>query len=109
MILLNPVMGLIHNTKLKRWHPVYYTEHPLPGTPSTEKPARHKSGGHHTTGFETREAALASMNDTAKKIVDGGHAPSCAICPLDLEWDGEDIPADVAFFKIEDTNATRLL
>ena len=109
MMLLNPVMGLIHNAKLKRWHPIYYTENPLPGPPSPDKPVRHKSGGHHTEGFETRKAALADMNLKAKQIVDGAYAPSCAVCDNDLEWDGEGIPADVAFFKIEGTVATRLL
>lgn len=108
-MLLNPVMLLIHNAKLNRWHPAYYTESPLPGPPAPNKPVRHKSGGHHTEGFETREAALARMNINAKQIVDGGFAPSCAICAGYLEWDGEGIPADVAFFKIEGAVATRLM
>lgn len=100
-MLVNPVVAMFYNTKLKRWHPVIYEEKPLPGPESPDKPARHKSVGHHTDGFEKREDAMAYAETTAKKIVEGGMwaEVKMSVKPeYDMAWDGEDIPADVAFF-----------
>ena len=90
---LNPIVTLLHNTKLNRWHPSLYLESPLPGPPEADKPVRHKSKMHHTNGFDTREAALAS----AVELIGRAGGTKLAL-GADLEWDGEDIPADVAFF-----------
>jgi hypothetical protein len=96
---MNPIVALIHNQKLNRWHPVIYRESPLPGPDSPDKPVRHKSLGHHTEGFPTRDEAITNANTMAKKIVEGGHWTACKLAlDEDLPWDGEDIPADVAFF-----------
>jgi len=100
-LLVNPVVAMIFNAKLKRWHPVIYYESPLPGPESDSKPVRHKSKGHHTTGFEKREDAVAEAEKIAKQIVEQGMWTECKLSlkpEYDLPWDGEDIPADVAFF-----------
>lgn len=108
---MNPVVALVANTSTNRWHPIYYREAPLPGPASDSKPMRHKSGGHHTEGFATRAEAAASARDLATKIVSTGCWTSCAVClepEYDIPWDGQDIPADVAFFAIDGTTAKRL-
>ena len=88
---MNPIINLLYNTKLKRWHPIIFIYNPLPGVPST--PVRYKSKGHHTVGFETREEAVNyCYHDLAPKLE---HAESCF--ENDIEWDGEDIPALVIF------------
>ena len=98
-MLMNPIVALLHNLKLNRWHTIVYEERPLPGPDSPDKPVRHKSFGHHTEGFTTREAAVADANEMAKKIVTEGLWSSCKLAlGEDMPWDGEDIPADVAFF-----------
>lgn len=90
----NPIIGMIHNRKLNRWHPALYLESPLPGPPNGDKSVRHKSKMHHTAGFATREEAIKNaMDDLAPKC-------ECRQFALeeDIEWDGEDVPAEVAFF-----------
>lgn len=93
MFLVNPIIALILNVPANRWHPVLFAESPLPGGGG---PIRHKSKGHHTTGFATREEAEAyARNDLAPKVNDG-------TVRLELEavfgWDGEGVPALVHFF-----------
>lgn len=111
-IMFNPVVALIYNLKLDRWHPAVYVEADLPGPAHSDKPTRHRSKGHHTEGFKKREDALAEMVSIVKKIKDAklSDTGSAAMdAANDLQWDGESIPADVAFFKIVGETATRLL
>lgn len=93
--MFNPIFAMLYNTKLERWHPILFVERPLPGPYSPDKPVRHKSHGHHTEGFATREEALASIDEYTKR-------PGLEGCRLeldaDMEWDGEDMPAMVMFF-----------
>ena len=103
-MILNPVAAILHNTATNRWHPIFYREVPLPGPDTPGKPVRHKSIGHHTDGFATRQEAVTSAEGTAKLIVDKGQAPSVGLTlteDQDGEWDGTSIPADVAFFQID--------
>lgn len=90
---LNPIVAMLHNTAENRWHPVLYLESPLPGPPDASKPVRHKSKMHHTGGFDTREAALAN----AKELMTQTDCTKSALAE-DMEWDGGEIPADMAFF-----------
>lgn len=95
-MLFNPLIAILHNEKLDRWHPILFQEAPLPGPPSRNKPIRHKSAGHHTEGFATREEAVAHAKAAP------GRDPSVANMILavdeDLPWDGEGIPAGVNIF-----------
>lgn len=98
-LIMNPIVALVHNQKLNRWHTIVYRESPLPGPDSPDKPMRHKSVGHHTEGFPTRDEAVADAQAMAKKIVAEGLWTTCKLAlGDDLAWDGEDVPADVAFF-----------
>lgn len=94
-MLFNPIIAILKNTKDDFYHPIVFVENPLPGPPSDNKPIRHKSKMHHTTGFDTREAALVSAN----KIADDENMKRCF--DGDIEWDGEGIPALVHFFSEE--------
>ena len=107
---LNPIMALLHNTKLNRWHPILFIEDPLPGPPSLDKPVRHKSKVHHTDGYETREAGLAGAEELITRLIEQGYAASIKRClDNDMEWDGEDVPASIAFFTETDGVIRRLL
>jgi hypothetical protein len=100
-ILVNPIVAMIHDVKNNRWHPILYVESPLPGPPSDNKPVRHKSKMHHTGGFPTRDEAVKNANELAATVVKQGCWESCKMAIVegeDIPWDGEDIPADVAFF-----------
>lgn len=111
-ILFNPVIAILVNTSTGRYHPIVYQEAPLPGPPSGDKPLRHKSFGHHTSGFATREEAVADAETKAKQVVENGLWPSCALAldpEQDVPWDGQAMPADVAFFAIEGNAARRLM
>lgn len=109
--LFNPIVALVHDATVNRWHPILYAESPLPGPPSSGKPVRHKSKCHHTQGFATREEGLAGAKVLADQVVEHGLAPSVKMAVTeDLEWDGQDVPADVAFFTdLPDGTAKRLL
>jgi hypothetical protein len=93
IFLLGPVVAMLFNEKLKRWHPIVFEEKPLPGNP--ENLVRHKSKMHHTAGFATREEALESIGPEITSHIEGE-------CRLMLEgdmlWDGEGIPSMVEFF-----------
>jgi hypothetical protein len=91
---------MLHNTKLNRWHPVLFDESPLPGPPEPGKPVRHKSKMHHTEGYDSREVAI---REGTKKFTD--FVPGVRFAwDEDSEWDGESIPAQVAFFTEETAN-----
>ncbi len=92
--ILNPIIGILYNDKLKRWHPIVFREAPMPGSPDVDKPVRHKSAGHHTIGFETREAAIEHINSRLLPELQGGRTDIAQ----DFPWDGEGIPAIVHFF-----------
>jgi hypothetical protein len=95
MFFLNPIFGMLHNTKDKRWHPILFVESPLPGPPEPGKPVRLRSKGHHTVGFATREEALASIVEKAPQV----EPPAASDTEKDIEWDGDGVPALVAFLS----------
>lgn len=91
VMLFNPIVCNLHNTKTNRYHPILFVEYPLPGLGS---PIRHKSKGHNTDGFDTRDEAIAECKKLSENADIGGR-----LCvEKDFEWDGEGIPAMVVFF-----------
>jgi len=106
-MLIEPIVGLIHDVTHNRWHPVYFREYPLPG-PEGHQAHRYKSGGHHTEGFETRELGLAGARDLAEKLKDHSVGLPRLSLEADFPWNGNDVPAIVAFFKLDGTTATPL-
>jgi hypothetical protein len=107
-MILEPIVGLIHNVKLDRWHPVYFSENPLPGDVQIEGAKRYKSGGHHTEGFPTRDEALSNAKGLAERLREHSIGATHTALEKDFPWDGEDIPAMVIFFNIDGENATPL-
>lgn len=96
-MIFNPIFGILHNTTTNRYHPITFGEKPLPGGPDADKPVRHKSLGHHTEGFDTREQALRWIDENKGKI------PDSRLCvDKDFDWDGADVPAMVVFFSERD-------
>ncbi len=99
-ILWNPIVAMLHNVRANRWHPILYYECPLPGPPDAAKPVRHKSKGHHTEGYTTREDAIIGAKMVAAAV--SKECSDTGKCRLALEedipWGGDGIPADVAFF-----------
>lgn len=95
---MEALVMMLFNTKLNKWHPIFYFEKDFPGGFDSElnqKVIRYKSKGHHTVGFETREGAIDSINNSlVDQIKSCGYTPNLEI-DIDLEWDGEDIPADI--------------
>lgn len=90
-MLLNPIVANLHNTKTNRYHPILFDERSLPGGGG---PVRHKSQGHHTEGFDSREEAIAECERMSTDDRCGGR-----LCiEKDFPWDGEEIPAMVVFF-----------
>lgn len=97
-MLLNPIIGMIHNTTAETWHPVVFVESPLPGPPSPDKPIRHKSKGHHTTGFKTRDEAVAEATAMKARMTGDSIGEPRLVLDRDFPWDGNGIPAMVEYF-----------
>jgi hypothetical protein len=95
------IIGILHNTKTDRYHPITFRYAPTPSGLD-----RYKSGGHHTSGFDTRSEALDFINNTMVNYFPG-FTPCLA---KDFSWDGENIPAMVVVFSDvgEDGNVTPL-
>ena len=91
-MLINPVVAYLHNTKLNTWHPIVFQEHPVPGNPKGV--VRHRSVGHHTDGFATRELAEASVATDLMPEIAGLKTAKDPV----ITWDGEDTPAMQVFF-----------
>jgi hypothetical protein len=94
-MLLNPVVGNLHNLDTDRYHPILFREKPLAGGVTG---GRYLSVGHHTEGFDEREDALTFCEEMA----DRQQARLCV--DKDFLWDGEDTPAlVVGFVEIDGT------
>jgi hypothetical protein len=104
---VNPVIAMLHNLKDNRYHPILFLESPLPGPPSPDTPVRHKSTGHHTTGFATREEALTYVRGEFLEIVKTKFIGEPRLClQKDFPWDGDETPAMVVFFSEAENNET---
>lgn len=89
MLMINPAIAVLHNQALGRWHPILFSEASFPGVADPNSPVRLRSRGHHTEGFDTREAALVGAQELKVRV-----EPSPAMfLASDIEWDGSDIPA----------------
>lgn len=97
--MLYPVIAMLHNKKLDRWHPIIFVESPLPGPYSEDKPVRHKSQGHHTEGFATKQEAIKHIKKDLGPLVEAKAIGEVRNC-LDkaFAWDGEGTPVMMVFF-----------
>lgn len=114
---LNPIIAIVRNLATRTFHPILFDERPFPGVvtaaieevlgqptePPKPKIQRHKSRCHHTTGFATREEAVAYINDEMVPTFEGSKL--ALVETDDFEWDGVGVPAFVAFFIDEPEDA----
>jgi hypothetical protein len=107
-MILNPVVANLHNTKTNRYHPILFRESPLPSASTGSSLMRHKSIGHHTDGFDTRDEALSYCEKMARDLeTEAGGVRLCL--DRDFAWDGEDVPAMVVFFGEQDGKTVPLM
>ncbi len=93
------IQGIIYNEKDKLWHPIAYREAPLPGPDTSDKPVRHKSIGHHTEGFATRDEAAADVLATTERCkASADVVGDIRYVKKDIIWNGEDVPAASLIF-----------
>lgn len=98
------IVAMLHNQAQNTYHPIVFAMAPLPGDAQVEGAMRYRSRGHHTTGFSSREDAVAFATTEwipvlgADKALDG-----------DIIWDGVDIPALTLFFGQQDSQLRPLL
>lgn len=88
---------MLYNTANKTWHPIFYQEAPMPGSEDDSKNGfiRLKSKGHHTSGFETKELAMADVPNLKQKMEEHLYLNVALKTDVDIEWDGSGVPADV--------------
>jgi len=98
-MLLNPIIAMLHNTTTDRWHPIVFCEAPLPSCDIGESPVRHKSSGHHTTGFATRDEALAACVAIKAQMQPEAIGDIQECLDKAFPWDGDGVPAMVVFFQ----------
>jgi hypothetical protein len=91
----NPIIAMLENTKDHRFHPILFLFNPLPGGGG---PDRHKSKGHHTAGFGTREDAEKSVNEDLVPSVRENYGEPKLCLEKVFHWDGVGVPAMVVFF-----------
>lgn len=107
--MLDPVIGIVHNVKANRWHPVYFQRYPMPGGMEQTNLTRYRSGGHHTVGFASREEAVhVAKTGIAPRLRNICAGPVSFALEKDFLWNGDDIPTMVAYFRVEGEIAKRL-
>ena len=100
-MILNPIIAMLLNTTTNRFHPILFQERPLPSSyeENSDSPVRHKSKGHHSTGFDTRVEAISECNRMAEQLKEDNPR---FFLDTDFNWDeDEGIPARVEFFDTE--------
>lgn len=96
--MLCPIIGMIHNMKDQRWHPVYFLVNPRPSQELDDPAMRYKSKAHHTGGFATREEAMNVGIPQLVKVVAKAYDEPRLCLEKDFPWDGEGVPAIVVHF-----------
>ncbi len=91
------LVKMLHNTQKNTFHPIYYLDSPFPGgIENNSTVIRYKSKGHHTTGFDTREAAVFSANDLIDKLNGMGNIVAVELDENeDLIWEDNEMPTSI--------------
>ncbi len=94
---MNPfiIIGILHNQKTTKFHPIIFRYSPLPG--GADIP-RYKSSGHHTNGFVFRDEAIRECFSMAVALTERFTERIQTAIAKDIEWDGETLPAISALF-----------
>lgn len=95
---MSAIVKMLKNTSTNQYHPIVYVENPFPG--KYNEFTRYKSMGHRTTGIDSREKAVESIDS---ELLPGlqlmGHVVTLEV-EEDVEWDGVDIPANTLVRKV---------
>jgi hypothetical protein len=84
--------GILIHEKTGRFHPIIFRPAPLPGGDKLPHGVeRYRSLGHHTLGFDTKEAAQRSIQ---------AH-PGLVLTSQTWQWEGEETPAITWLFQAE--------
>jgi hypothetical protein len=83
------VIAVMRQATTGRWISVLLAENCLPGSISNGNPGSYCPLGCHSSGFTTREEALAHAERMAKEAVAEEVFVVCkVVAPLNSEWDG---------------------
>lgn len=82
------VIGMLHNLKLNRFHPITFHSSPPPG--GRDMGARYHSSTHSTEGFADRKEALAECQKIQERFPFVDQVGLCL--EKDFAWDGEHVP-----------------
>ncbi len=104
-MVVEPIVGLIHNLKINTWHPVYFRESPAPSSDGSDKAKRYKSGGHYTEGLPSREEGLEASKTLVEALKPHAIGSVHLALEKDFPWDGEDVPAMVVWFSVDGETA----
>jgi hypothetical protein len=92
------LIQMLKNVATGKWHPIMYVEKPLPGSLDSDANnniVRFKSKGHHTSGFTTREEAVATLEELKFNMINLMFLSKVTIdVETDIEWTSEDLPLD---------------
>ena len=82
--------AILKNNSTNRFHPMPFRQSPRPSDDPSSPVCRHKSIGHHATGFETIEEAQEYI------LKEEFMWPTGDV----FEWDGKDIPGTICDYPI---------
>ena len=101
---ISSVVAILEDVQHKRFHPIIFAESPLPGG-GVDGLVRYKSTGHHTEGFDSREAAEADAEATVPRLMEHTVGTVDAMLTGSFLWDGNGIPATIALRSRENWDA----
>ena len=102
---LAPVVGIVRNVSLNRWHPVYFEPDPLEDERKIENVSHYRSKGLLTEGYPSREERIKGARELASWISKRTACPVLLSLERDITWDGEDFPSIGIYFLIKAATA----
>lgn len=102
---LAPIVGIVRNVSLDRWHPVYFAPDPLEDDRNIENVCRYRSKGLSTDGYLSREECIQGAKELAAWIGKRAACPVLLSIERDITWDGKEFPSIGVYFRIEATTA----
>jgi hypothetical protein len=88
MKITTPVLSLLYDPAMNRWHPVVFDSRPVTH-PGHRINRRLSSVAHHSAGFGSRAEAMEAARHIAETLVNTGCSAACEIQDRDTAWRGE--------------------
>lgn len=102
---LAPVVGILRNIGLNRWHPALFEPEPVEGDRKIENVSRYRSRGYLTEGYPSRQECIEGARELASSIRKHATCPVLLSLERDITWDGEDFPSMGVYFLIKGSTA----